>query len=105
MEIASCGVVNGRCITIMSNGDVMHCRRLPVVMGSVLKDKLANIWNYKEMKNLRDLDKCHSFCKDCSNFSNCFGGARCINYAYKGETNIPDIQCWRAYKDIDEPVF
>jgi len=105
MRVSTCGVIYGRCITIMANGDVMHCRRLPIVMGNALKDNLYDVWYSKPMRDLRDIDKLHPFCKKCPNFLNCFGGAKCVTYAYSGKLNIPDIQCWRAYKTLDEPLF
>jgi len=100
-----CGVAAGRCITIMANGDVMHCRRMPIVMGNALKDNLYDVWYSQPMRGLRDLDKLHPYCRKCRNFSNCFGGAPCVGYAVNGKLNVPDIQCWRAYKMLEQPVF
>ena len=105
MPIILCGVVSGRCLTIMANGDLLHCRRLPIVMGNALKDNLYDIWYSQPMVDLRNLDKSHPFCKRCPNFPNCFGGAKCVTYGYTGKLNIPDIQCWRAYKTLDQPLF
>lgn len=100
-----CGVTDGRCLTIMANGDVLPCRRLPIVAGNALKKDIFRIYYSEKMKTLRDLNNLHSFCRNCPNFVNCLGGAKCINYAYCGKWNVPDVQCWRAYDRLDEPMF
>jgi radical SAM protein with 4Fe4S-binding SPASM domain len=105
MKINFCGVTQGRALTIMANGDILPCRRLPIVVGNVLRDNLFDVWYSEPMKNLRNPNKLHSFCQKCSNFSNCFGGGRCLPYAYTGKIDLPDIQCWRAYRKLDEPLF
>jgi len=96
MSLNLCGVSNGRCITIMANGDLMHCRRLPIVMGNALKDDLEEFWYSKPMQDLRSLGNLDPVCKKCKNFVNCLSGARCITYAYSGKLADPDVQCWRT---------
>jgi radical SAM protein with 4Fe4S-binding SPASM domain len=95
MPVNLCGLTLGRCITIMANGDLMNCRRLPITMGNALKDDLYDFWYSKPMRDLRDMDKIDPKCKKCDNFTNCFGGARCVTYAYSGKLNAKDVQCWR----------
>jgi radical SAM protein with 4Fe4S-binding SPASM domain len=95
MDISLCGLTCGRCFTIMANGDLMHCRRLPLPMGNALKDDLYEFWYSKPMRDLRDLEQLDPICKKCDNFVNCFSGARCIAYAQTGELHVPDPQCWR----------
>jgi radical SAM protein with 4Fe4S-binding SPASM domain len=99
MGLNLCGVTCGRCLTIMANGDLMHCRRLPIPMGNALKDNLYDVWYSKPMQELRSLDKIDPVCKECDNFINCFGGARCVTYAYTGELHAKDVQCWRNNLD------
>jgi radical SAM protein with 4Fe4S-binding SPASM domain len=96
-----CGLVEGMCLAIMANGDVLPCRRLPIVLGNALKDNLFDIYYSKKMKELQDIEKLHDFCKNCSNFINCFGGAKCVNYALNNKLNEPDCQCWRFYKKLN----
>lgn len=105
MNANFCGVTQGRGLTIMANGDILPCRRLPIVVGNALREDLESVYNSPKMRELRNLDKLHPFCQKCPNFLNCFGGAKCINYTYTGKLNVPDIQCWRAYKKIDQPRF
>jgi len=105
MQINFCGVTQGRALTIMANGDILPCRRLPIVVGNALSDNLYDIWYSKPMRDLRNLDKLSPFCQKCPNFSNCFAGGRCVTYAYTGKVDLPDVQCWRAYKKLGQPLF
>ena len=95
----SCGVSVGKCFTIMSNGDIVACRRMPIKIGNALKDNIYDIYCSDTMVKLRDVNKANSRCKNCSNFSSCLGGAKCITYAYTGKWNMPDPQCWKIKSD------
>lgn len=101
--ILFCNAVRGGQLNIMANGDILPCRRFPVVVGNALKDNLYNVYYSEQMQDFRNLEKLSSFCKKCQNFSNCFGGAKCVTYAYTGKWDIPDVQCWRAYKKLGDP--
>jgi len=105
METNLCGVTQGRVLVIMANGDIMPCRRLPIVVGNALKDDLYDVYYSKPMQEFRSLDKLHPFCQKCRNFINCFGGAKCVSYAYTDKWDVPDIQCWRAYEKLNKPLF
>ena len=100
-----CGLVSGAILTIMANGDILPCRRLPIVLGNALKDNVYDIYYSQLMQDLRDFKKIHPFCQKCPNFYNCFGGAKCITYASTGRWDLPDPRCWRAYKSSNEPNF
>jgi len=98
-----CGVAIGRILTLMPNGDVYPCRRLPIKIGNILENSLEEIYYSEKNREIRDISKAPEFCREnCSFFNNCFGGAKCITYAYSGRLDIPDIQCWRAYKKIGQ---
>lgn len=101
-----CGIVDGRIIIVMSNGDVLPCRRLPIVVGNVLKQDLFEIYYCcNKLWELRNLNNAHPFCQKCTNFHQCFGGAKCVTYCYSNKLFIPDLQCWRFYKKIEQPEF
>ncbi|MFH0969437.1 MAG: radical SAM protein [Patescibacteria group bacterium] len=102
MSISHCGIVDGRLIIVMPNGDVLPCRRLPIKAGNVLKQSLEEIYYSDFMEKLRSKNNKHKQCKNCDNYQNCFGGAPCVTYAYTGKINIPDVQCWRAYDNLEE---
>ena len=101
-----CGIIDGMVVIVMPNGDVLPCRRLPLVLGNVLKKSLFEIY-YSSNKfwELRNLNNVHSHCKKCGNFNLCFGGAKCVNYCYSNKLYIPDVQCWKYYKELEKPDF
>lgn len=105
MQPNSCGVPAGRSMAVMANGDIFPCRRFPVLIGNVLQNNLEDIYYSEKMRDFLSSDKLHIFCRSCAGFSRCFGGAKCVTYAYTGKDNIPDVQCWRAYKKLNEPLF
>lgn len=100
----SCGVIQGKLLTIFPNGDVLLCRRLPVKIGNCLKNKLVDIYfSSNELWQLRNLKNAHHICKICPAFSQCLGGAKCITAAYFGKLSAPDPQCWRLFRSLPAP--
>lgn len=103
MSFNRCGVVEGRVLIVLPNGDVLPCRRLPIVIGNLYKKSLEEIYyspayeNWRQQKDLTD--DCHS----CSNFQNCLGGAKCVTYALTGQT-APDVQCWKLFNSLEEAI-
>lgn len=94
-------------LTILPNGDVYPCRRLPIYVGNVLKQSLEEIF-YKSTKleELRNHFNIDIRCQNCHYFSKCMGGAKCVSYGYWQGPNVnnpqflPDPQCWGLFKDI-----
>jgi len=102
----NCGVYEGRVLIVMPNGDVLPCRRLPIVVGNVMKQKLFEIYYSANMLwQLRNLNNSHHFCKKCNNFNKCFGGALCVTYAYFKKLHVPDVQCWKYYNKLEKSDF
>lgn len=102
----SCGVIDGRILIVMPNGDVLPCRRLPIVINNVLKQNLFEIYyTSNKLWELRNRNNAHPFCRSCKNFQQCFGGAKCVTYCYSNKLFIPDIQCWKFYKNLKKPEF
>lgn len=90
---------SGRCpvgiqtITILENGDIMPCRRLPIVIGNIKKDSFYKVWYTNPVLNdLRNRNKIEA-CGQCNKLHIC-GGARCIAYAFYGDYMKKDPQCW-----------
>lgn len=90
---------SGRCpvgiqtLTIMPDGTVYPCRRLPIPIGNVKTQSIYSIWytsnvlwNLRERKNIKK-------CGKCEHLDKC-GGARCIAYAVTGDYMEGDPQCW-----------
>ena len=84
--------------TLMENGDLVACRRMPIIVGNVLKSSFKDIYvNSPIMKNLRDiLYKPAQGCEECKLAEKCGGGLKCLSYAVYNNYNIADPGCWLA---------
>ncbi|MEN8261977.1 MAG: radical SAM protein [Nitrospirota bacterium] len=86
-------------MTILPDGTVVPCRRMPVSLGNVRKDSLREIWVMSDVLNdLRDRSKYKGKCGSCKKWANC-RGCRAIAYSYsmargKGDHLAPDPQCF-----------
>lgn len=88
----SCSAGEGL-IILLPNGDVMPCRRLPIVAGNIKEASLNDIYfNSKEFKNVRGC-KLPKECMDCNFKNKCKGGAKCMSYGYYGDYGKKDPGC------------
>ena len=82
-------------LTIMPDGTVYPCRRLPIPIGNVLTDGLFKIWYGSEVLwRLRNPDNLDGKCRDCDLLTQC-RGCRAMAYFTKGDYMAEDPQCWR----------
>jgi len=86
--------------TVLPNGDIYPCRRLPIYSGNLLKQSFKEIYNSKVFQKLRDVNNINNTCKNCPYFAYCRGGAKCQSYAYFGNPFAPDYQCWRIFENL-----
>jgi len=78
-------------LTVLPDGTVTPCRRLPVAIGNVRKDSLREIWASSEILNaLRDKSGYKGRCGKCKKWSAC-RGCRAIAYAYSQADSCDDI--------------
>lgn len=71
-------------ITILADGTVTPCRRLPLPIGNIKKDSLRELWATSEVLGyLRDKAKYKGRCGSCDKWSGC-RGCRAIAYAATG---------------------
>lgn len=85
----------GSLITILPNGDVCPCRRMPIVVGNLLETPLAEIYHRNStLRALRDRDRIGDGCRRCFFAKECRGGLRCLSYALTGSPFEPDPGCW-----------
>lgn len=104
--IPLCGVLSNRILTVLPNGDVLPCRRLPIVLGNVLKKSLLEIWFTSELlSRIRNPENLSSVCRNCEYFELCRGGARCVSYGYFGKLDAPDPQCWKLFEQLPPDAF
>lgn len=91
--------IDGRCpvgyqtLTILQNGVVYPCRRLPIEIGNIKRDSIFKIWYESDVLwRLRDRKNIKG-CGKCNLLEKC-GGARCIAYAITKDFMEADPQCW-----------
>ncbi len=80
-------------LTVMENGDLVPCRRMPIVVGNLLKENMYDL--YKNNKILKDLQKdmTPDECFECEYSKTCSGGLKCLTYAIYKDLNHKDIGC------------
>jgi radical SAM protein with 4Fe4S-binding SPASM domain len=78
-------------LTILSDGTLVPCRRLPVPIGNIKKDSLREVWAMSEVLNaLRDKSRYKGKCSSCKKWARC-RGCRAIAYAYSASRGQADI--------------
>lgn len=91
-DIYSCSAGDGLVI-ITENGDVMPCRRLPIIAGNIKNESLKNIYfNSKVMKEVRK-NIIPKGCEKCGFNDTCRGGAKCISYGIYKDYTVGDYGC------------
>lgn len=91
---AMCSIGNNA-LTIMPNGDVLPCRRLPIILGNLLEKTIYDIWyTHPFLWEIRNTDNLKGKCKDCEFIPVC-RGCRAFAYAMTGDYLEADPQCWK----------
>ena len=86
-------------LTILPDGAVTPCRRMPIVIGNIRRDSLREIWATSPvLEALRDRKRYTGACRTCSRWAHC-RGCRAIAYAHsrsRGENDFlaGDPQCF-----------
>lgn len=83
-------------VTVMPNGDVYPCRRLPIRVGNLQDSTLDALYSCDLFRALRAPQACASGCQDCLYRSVCRGGLRCLAHAMTGDPFTADPGCWLA---------
>ena len=82
-------------ITIMPNGDLYPCRRMPINIGNLLDTSLVELYfNSGLLKKLRDRSTICAGCEECFYSKLCGGGLRCLSFATLSSPFIVDPGCW-----------
>ena len=82
-------------LTIMPDGTVYPCRRLPIPIGNILTDGLFKIWyDSAVLWRLRDPGNLNDKCKNCELLTQC-RGCRAFAYFNTGDYMAEDVQCWK----------
>ena len=80
-------------LTVMENGDIVPCRRMPILVGNIHTDEMIDV--YRNHPVIQDLKK-RSIpigCMKCKYANDCRGGLRCLTYALTGDYKLKDPGC------------
>ncbi|HHU64274.1 MAG TPA: radical SAM protein [Clostridiales bacterium] len=90
--VGGCGVGRAYC-AIQPNGVITPCVFLPIEVGNLREQRLADIWrNAEDLKGVRDRSTLKESCGSCDYRSMC-GGCRARAYGYFGDYTAPDPGC------------
>ena len=82
-------------ITIMPDGTVFPCRRLPMPIGNLHHESLFKIWYTSDLLwEIRNKNNLKGKCNNCELIPRC-SGCRAIAYALTGDYLAEDPQCWK----------
>jgi radical SAM protein with 4Fe4S-binding SPASM domain len=81
-------------LTVMHDGTIYPCRRLPIWVGNSSEQSLAEVYYGSEvLRQLRHPDKITKGCHGCFYAALCRGGLRCLAYAVNGDPFTADPGC------------
>lgn len=82
-------------ITIMPDGTLYPCRRMPISAGNVLETPIRELYNTSTLfGKLRDPDNIPAGCAKCVHATRCRGGLKCLSHALTGDPFSRDPGCW-----------
>lgn len=94
------GTIFGGCnigismLTVIADGTVYSCRRLPLKIGKLPDESLRDIFMKSlEHNKMREIEKMEK-CSKCELFQYC-RGCPAVAYAVSGDYFAPDPQCWK----------
>lgn len=80
-------------ITIMPDGKIYPCRRMPIYCGNIFENSLDEIFELEALRNLRE-ERADEKCDKCIYLKICNGGLKCLSYALTGNPIIRDVGCF-----------
>lgn len=93
--------VGSRIMTILADGTVLACRRLPVKIGKAPGQRLREIFiNSKNHRQLRACEKMEK-CRRCELLPYC-RGCMAVAYGVKGDFLSGDPQCWKVVDGAEQ---
>jgi len=98
-DIYSCGAGN-TLITVDEFGNIMPCRRLPIICGNVFRDRLSDIYFKNKIFIQLRSRIIPEECLGCKYSLLCRGGAKCQSYAVYGNLHSADPACYLKRKEL-----
>jgi radical SAM protein with 4Fe4S-binding SPASM domain len=81
-------------LTILPDGTVNPCPRMPIPLGNFKETPLIDIYNSEKAQEIKKIVmSTPSECKKCDFKGSCLGGLRCLTYAVTGKMDKGDINC------------
>lgn len=113
LQFAATGATPYRCtagdtlLTILPNGDLCPCRRMPAIAGNILSASLLELYHESPLlQGLRNKETISAGCEHCFYARTCRGGARCISWAVHGDPFRADPGCWmRTLQETDKTIM
>ena len=91
-------------LTVLADGTVYPCRRLPMAVGKVPRDELSDIlFNARAHTDLRDVSN-FSKCRGCQLIPYC-RGCPAVAFGSTGDPFAPDPQCWKEDGRLQSPTI
>lgn len=80
-------------LTVMENGDLVPCRRMPITIGNLFNRSMYDLYTTSDvLKALRE-KKIPDECINCEHSEVCHGGLKCLTYAMYKDLNHKDYGC------------
>jgi len=90
--------LGGSTTAMLSNGDIMFCRRIPKVIGNVREESIIDIWfKNQTLHQIRNKKNVKGICKDCKYLKNC-GGCRADAYGFYGDMFAQEPYCLEYFE-------
>ncbi len=80
-------------LALLPNGDLLPCRRLPLVVGNVRQRPLTELYAEPLLAERRSAERLPSACTACDHQRACRGGLRCLAYAVTVDPHAADPGC------------
>lgn len=78
-------------LTILSDGTLVPCRRLPIPLGNLRADSIREVWSTSPvLEALRDKGAYHGACGSCARWADC-RGCRAVAYAFARSQGSDDF--------------
>jgi len=100
--INSCPIMTKGILTLLPDGSVYSCRRLPIKIGDLNNENLIDIYHRVAKGEYKiQMEKMSIECQRCEYFKYCFGGSRCVAFAYSDNKDLyaPDPQCPKLFSN------
>jgi len=84
-------------LTLLADGTLLPCRRLPIPIGSCLKSDMLTLYRNSPLIAQLRKETIPEECMACPSAHLCRGGAKCLTYAVNGNLCGKDINCYYKF--------